>query len=269
MAAVAPPEMALNGPHRRHVGTDGDDRVFQTASTATAPASTSKSRVLLVDDDPILADMVLRYLRREGYAVEWLTDGSLVAPAVAADIPDLVVLDLLLPGVHGREVCRELREMSDVPILMLTALGEEADRVAGLEAGADDYLTKPLSPRELVLRVEAILRRAQPADQSQRPLLRDGDLLVDARSRVVRLRGEPVKLGTREHDLLMFFLRHPGEVFTRQQLLEHVWGWSYGDQSTVTVHVRRLREKIEKDPSEPQRVVTVWGVGYRYEPTRP
>jgi DNA-binding response OmpR family regulator len=223
-------------------------------------------RVLLVDDDPVLADMVLRYLRREGYAVEWLTDGSLVVRTVTADVPDLVILDLLLPGRHGREICRDLRRRSDVPILMLTALGAEADRVAGLEAGADDYLAKPFSLRELVLRVHAILRRTQPADQGERPVLRDDDLLVNARSRVVRLRDEPVTLGTREHDLLVYFLRHPGEVFTRQQLLEHVWGWSYGDPSTVTVHVRRLREKIETNPSEPQRVMTIWGVGYRYEP---
>lgn len=152
---------------------------------------------------------------------------------------------------------------------MLTALGDEADRVAGFEAGADDYLSKPFSLHELVLRVRAILRRTQPTDQGERPVLHDDDLLVDARSRVIRLRGEPVTLGTREHDLLMFLMRHPGEVFTRQQLLVQVWGWSYGDQSTVTVHVRRLREKIESKPSEPQRVVTVWGVGYRYEPAQP
>jgi len=233
--------------------------------------SVGGSRVLLVDDDTVLADMVMRYLRREGHAVEWLADGSLVARAVAEAAPDLVVLDLLLPGRHGREVCRDLRQTTNVPILMLTALGDAADRIAGLEAGADDYLTKPFSLRELVLRVNAILRRAQPADRGDRRdvVLRDGDLLVDARSRVVRLCGEFVTLGTREHDLLTFFLRHPGKVFTRQQLLEHVWGWSYGDPSTVTVHVRRLREKIETNPSEPQRVVTVWGVGYRYLPTQP
>ncbi len=228
-------------------------------------------RVLLADDDPVLADMVMRYLRREGYVVEWLADGSLVASAVAEVAPDLLILDLLLPGRHGREVCRELRRTSDIPILMLTALGDEADRVAGLEAGADDYLTKPFSLRELVLRVHAIMRRTQPAGFGDRRglVLRDGDLVVHMRSRVVHLSGQPLTLGTREHDLLVFLMRQPGEVFTRQQLLEQVWGWSHGDQSTVTVHVRRLREKIEENPSEPQRVLTVWGVGYRYEPTSP
>lgn len=231
----------------------------------------SGGRVLLVDDDPVLADMVLRYLRREGYTVEWLTDGTFVVRAVEAETPDLVILDLLLPGLHGRQVCRDLRKVSDVPILMLTALGDEADRVAGLEAGADDYLPKPFSLRELVLRVHAILRRTQWADHGERSdvVLHDGDLTVDTRSRLVRLRGEPVRLTIREHDMLLFFLRHPGEVFTRQQLLEHVWGWSHGDPSTVTVHVRRLREKIESDPSAPERVVTVWGVGYRYQRTGP
>ncbi len=223
-------------------------------------------QVLLVDDDAVLADMVMRYLRREGYEVEWLPDGSRIPEVVAADVPDLLILDLLLPGRHGRDVCRDLRQVSDVPVLMLTALGHEGDRIAGLEAGADDYLTKPFSLRELVLRVHAILRRTHSAEHDARTVLRDDDLVVDARSRVVRLRGAPVTLGGREHALLLFFLLHPGEVFTRQQLLEQVWGWSYGDQSTVTVHVRRLREKIETNPSQPQRLVTVWGVGYRYEP---
>ena len=229
----------------------------------------AEGRVLLVDDDPVLADMVMRYLRREGYVVEWLADGGLVEPTVADATPDLLILDLLLPGRHGREICRELRRTSDVPVLMLTALGDEADRVAGLEAGADDYLSKPFSLRELVLRVDAIMRRTQPADVGggRGLVLRDGDLVVNAHSRVVHLRGQPVTLGTREHDLLLFFMRRPGEVFTRQQLLEQVWGWSHGDQSTVTVHVRRLREKIEENPSEPQRVLTVWGVGYCYEAT--
>jgi DNA-binding response OmpR family regulator len=228
------------------------------------------ARVLLVDDDPVLADMVTRYLRRDGYAVDWVADGRLVAPSVATTAPDLVILDLLLPGRDGREVCRDVRQTSDVPILMLTALGDEPDRVAGFEAGADDYLAKPFSLRELVLRVRAILRRTQPADRSEREaILRDADLTVDTSSGEVRLRGELVTLTGREHDLLLFFLRHPHEVFTRQQLLEQVWGWSYGDPSTVTVQVRRLREKIETNPNQPRRILTVWGVGYRYQSTRP
>ncbi len=228
-------------------------------------------RILLVDDDPVLADMVARYLRRDDYVVEWLSEGSAVPLAVATSAPDLVILDLLLPGRDGREVCRHLRQTSDVPILMLTALSDEIDRVAGLEAGADDYLAKPFSLRELVLRVHAILRRARSSGRGEtgNGVLHDADLVVDPNSRRVSLRGEPVWLTAREHDLLLFFLRHPGSVFTRNQLLEQVWGWSHGDPSTVTVHMRRLREKIEVNPSEPQRVVTVWGVGYRYQRAEP
>lgn len=228
------------------------------------------ARVLLVEDDPVLADMVTRYLQRDGYVVEWLADGALVGPTVATNTPDLVILDLLLPGRDGRDVCRDVRKMSAVPIVMLTALGGEPDRVAGFEAGADDYLAKPFSLRELVLRVRAILRRTQPAERGERrdTVLRDGDLTAYTSSGEVRQHGKPVTLTGREHDLLLFFLHHPQEVFTRQQLLEQVWGWSYGDPSTVTVQVRRLREKIETNANEPRRILTVWGVGYRYHPGR-
>jgi len=223
-------------------------------------------RVLLVDDDPVLADMVTRYLQRDGYQVDHLGEAALVVESVTETAPDLLILDLLLPDGDGRDICRQIRRSSAVPILMLTALGEESERVAGFEAGADDYLAKPFSVRELVLRVDAILRRTRPTGLEERAdgLVRDGDLTVDTHSGGVRRGGEPVTLTGREYDLLLFFVLHPREVFSRQQLLERVWGWSHGDPSTVTVQVRRLREKIETNPNKPQRIVTVWGVGYRY-----
>jgi len=225
------------------------------------------ARVLLVDDDVVLADMVTRYLQRDGYAVEWLADGNRVTRVVADYTPDLVILDLLLPGRHGREVCRDVRQTSNVPILMLTALGDEPDRIAGLEVGADDYLAKPFSLRELVLRVRAILRRTQLPESGGNGgrLLRVGDLVVDTGSGDVQVDGKLVRLTSREQGLLLFLLSHPREVFSREQLLEHVWEWTHGDPSVVTVQVRRLREKIETDPNEPRRLLTVWGAGYRYQ----
>ena len=172
----------------------------------------------------------------------------------------------MLPGPGGLEVCRALRVEPGPPaIVMLTALGEENDRIRGLELGADDYVTKPFSPRELVLRVGSVLRRTQPAAGDARPLA-DGDLLVDPAARRATLSGTPLALTTREFDLLAFLLAHPGHAFTRADLLAQVWGWEFGDQSTVTVHVRRLREKIETDPTQPQRIATIWGTGYRYDP---
>jgi DNA-binding response OmpR family regulator len=185
------------------------------------------------------------------------------------DRPDLVVLDLMLPGRSGLQVCAELRARPDtrlLPIIMLTALGEEEDRVLGLELGADDYITKPFSPRELVLRVGSVLRRS--TDEARRPTVApvvDGDLVVDVTARRAVLAGTELALTVREFDLLAFLVRHPGQAFSRAELLTQVWGWSFGDQSTVTVHVRRLREKVERDPTEPKRISTVWGVGYRYD----
>lgn len=182
----------------------------------------------------------------------------------------MVVLDLMLPGLDGLEVCRRLRERDpDLPVVMLTALGDEADRVIGLSLGADDYVTKPFSPRELVLRVQSVLRRAARAHSltpAEQATLDDGDLVIDPGRRVARLHGAELALTLREFDLLVFFLRHPGRAFRRAELLEAVWGWTFGDQSTVTVHVRRLREKIEARREDPRRIITVWGVGYRYEP---
>jgi DNA-binding response OmpR family regulator len=172
------------------------------------------------------------------------------------------VLDLMLPGMDGLEVTRRLRGTGDVPIIMLTALGSEADRVMGLELGADDYVGKPFSPRELALRVDSVLRRTAPAAGD---VLRDGDLVVDAGGHVATLGGRTLALTVRELALLRFLVGHPGTAYTREDLLQHVWGWSIGDRSTVTVHVRRLREKVERDPTHPTRLVTVWGVGYRWE----
>jgi DNA-binding response OmpR family regulator len=224
------------------------------------------SRVLVVDDDPTVSDVVRRYLERDGFVVESAADGAATLAAAAARPPDLVVLDLGLPGVDGLEVCRQLRSHGPVPIVMLTARGSETDRILGLELGADDYVTKPFSPRELVLRVQSVLRRAaSPAVQVPSEVLTDGGLVVNTAAHEVTIDGRRIALTTREYDLLVFFLRHPGEAFERTVLLELVWGWTYADATTVTVHVRRLREKVEVDPALPARIVTVWGVGYRYE----
>jgi DNA-binding response OmpR family regulator len=224
-------------------------------------------RILVVDDDPTVSDVVRRYLERAGLTVTLAADGPAGLRAYAADRPDLVVLDLMLPGLDGLEVARRLRAGPDeVPIVMLTALGEEADRVLGLQLGADDYITKPFSPRELVLRVQSVLRRSAGRPPAAPELLVDGDLVLDEARRVVTRAGSELSLTTREFDLLAFLIRHPGRAFTRAQLLEQVWGWTFGDQSTVTVHMRRLREKVEDDPAKPVRIVTVWGVGYRWEP---
>ncbi|MEO3777589.1 response regulator transcription factor [Micromonospora sp. B11E3] len=222
--------------------------------------------VLVVDDDRTVSDVVRRYLEQDGCRVRLSFDGADALAAVAAERPDLVVLDLMMPGLDGIEVCRRLRaRMPDLPVVMLTALGDEADRVAGLEVGADDYVTKPFSPRELVLRIRSVLRRAAPRDAGGPVVLRDGDLTADTERRVARLGDDHLALTLREFDLLAFLLRNPGRAWSRAELLDRVWGWRFGDQSTVTVHVRRLREKIEQRPAEPRRIVTVWGVGYRYE----
>jgi two-component system response regulator ResD len=228
-------------------------------------------RILVVDDDATVAEVLTRYLEREGFTVESASDGEGALAHADKAWPDLVVLDLMLPGMDGLEVCRQLRGRSGppVPVVMLTARQEEGDRVAGLELGADDYVVKPFSPRELTARVKAVLRRAEapPApDAGGEAAVRAGDLVVDPAARTVTLAGRAVTMTVREFDLLAFLARHPRRAFRREELLEHVWGWTYGDTSTVTVHVRRLREKVEHDPSAPAHLVTVWGVGYRFEP---
>jgi DNA-binding response OmpR family regulator len=221
--------------------------------------------VLVVDDDVTVREVVVSYLRAGGHTVLEAADGADALRSIRSDPPDLVVLDLMMPGIDGLEVCRRLRTTSDVPIIMLTALGAEVDRVVGLESGADDYVTKPFSPRELVLRVDALLRRVGEQAKPETGCVTDGDLVVDSGRHEVTLGGEVLALTSREFDLLRFMVSNPGTAYSRDQLLQQVWGWSFGDQSTVTVHVRRLREKVEKDPKRPTRLVTVWGVGYRWE----
>ena len=223
------------------------------------------ARVLVVDDDETVREVVVSYLRAADHDVREAADGESALAAVREQPADLVVLDLMMPGMDGLEVCRRLRLSSAVPVIMLTALGSEQDRVVGLEQGADDYVTKPFSPRELVLRVDSVLRRTGGGSAELPAIVTDGDLVVDHTRREATLAGVPLSLTGRELDLLRFLVVHPGTAFSRDDLLRQVWGWSIGDQSTVTVHVRRLREKVEVDPTHPARLVTVWGVGYRWE----
>ena len=222
---------------------------------------------MVVDDDDTVASVVVTYLERAGHTARLIGDGLAALEAVAADVPDLMVLDLLLPGLDGLEVCRKVRAAwPNLPVVMLTALAEPEDRIAGLEIGADDYVTKPFSPRELVLRIDSVLRRVNAtAPRAAKPVLRAGALTVDTAARRVTRGGQEIALTARELDLLAFLLAHPGEAFSREQLMREVWGWTFGDQSTVTVHVRRLREKVEDDPTSPQLIQTVWGVGYRLD----
>jgi DNA-binding response OmpR family regulator len=222
--------------------------------------------VLVVDDDPTVAEVVAAYLRRTGHEVRLVADGPSAVAAAQHRLPDLVVLDLMLPGHDGFEVFRRIRLLGPVSVIMLTARTAEQDRILGLELGADDYVTKPFSPRELALRVRSVLRRA---DRRLRPagpeVLRHGPLEMDLTRHEARCAGELLNLTAREFDLLAFLLARPRQVYTRAELMRQVWGWEFGDQSTVTVHVRRLREKIEPDPAVPRYLVTVWGVGYRLD----
>jgi DNA-binding response OmpR family regulator len=226
------------------------------------------AQILVVDDDRTIREVVVAYLRAGGHTVTDVPDGEQALDEMQQQPADLVVLDLMLPGIDGLEVCRRLRARSAVPIIMLTALGGETDRVMGLERGADDYVAKPFSPRELVLRVDSVLRRSGERDRPSDDPVVDGDLVVDAARHLATLGGKTLQLTVREFDLLRFMVTKPGVAYSRDQLLRDVWGWSFGDQSTVTVHVRRLREKVEQDPTRPTRLLTVWGVGYRWEPCR-
>ena len=222
-------------------------------------------RVLVVDDEPMVREVLARYLSKEGFTVDVAEDGERALSRLAETEPDLVLLDLMLPKVDGYEVFRQLRERTRTPVIMLTARGEETDRIVGLELGADDYVTKPFSPREVVARVRAVLRRTGSVPEEP-SVIEHGDLEIDIARREARLRGEPVKLTRKEFELLHHLASNPGVTFTRTRLLEDVWDFAWdGDSATVTVHVRRLREKIEDDPSNPKRLVTVWGVGYRFE----
>lgn len=225
-------------------------------------------RVLIVDDDRTVADVLARYLTREGYQVRTADDGPSGLQSALGDPPDLVILDLMLPGLNGAEICRRLRATAPVPVIMLTARGEEQDRVAGLELGADDYVVKPFSPREVTARARAVLRRAGRATgtPSEPGTLRAGVLELDPLGRQVRLDDEPIAVTAKEFDLLAYLMNHPGRAYRRDELFKAVWGFDYGDNSTVTVHIRRLRQKIEADPSQPRHLRTVWGIGYRFEP---
>ena len=225
-------------------------------------------RILVVDDETIVREVVERYLVREGYNVLTAGDGEDALRLAREETPDLVVLDLMLPKVDGLEVCRRLRAESSTPIIMLTAKGEETDKIVGLTLGADDYLVKPFSPRELVARVQAVLRRAQsqPFGALHQDAIRFPDLTINPRTRSVEAYGRGVELTPKEFDLLVFLASNPRQVFSRAQLLDQVWDYKYGgDASTVTVHMRRLREKVEKDPMRPRYLKTVWGVGYKFE----
>jgi DNA-binding response OmpR family regulator len=223
------------------------------------------TRILVVEDDATVAEVVTRYLEREGFEVETVGDGRVALDRATARPPDLMVLDLMLPGLDGFEVFRGLRAVAPVPVIMLTARGDEDERVAGLELGADDYVSKPFSPRELTARVKSVMRRAAEPVPARTGTLEAGRLTLDLDSHEVRVAGRPISLTALEFDLLSFLMLHPNRVFRREQLLAQVWGYTFGDTSTVTVHVRRLREKIEPDPSRPVHIKTVWGVGYRFE----
>lgn len=229
-------------------------------------AKATGARILVIDDDPNLGEVVGRYLEREGYQVELASDGRTGLERALAGLPDLVVLDLMLPVIDGIELFRRLRRVAPIPVVMLTARGREEDRVIGLELGADDYLAKPFSPRELTARVKAVLRRAGGGVTSGAgPTLQIGDLEVDLVAHEARRGGEVLALTVKELDLLAFLMTNAGRAFRREALLEAVWGYTSGDTATVTVHMRRLREKIEDDPSEPRRLRTVRGVGYRFD----
>ena len=233
--------------------------------------SMDATRILVVDDEPIVREVLARYLEREGYAVEVAEDGERAIERYNATAPDLVLLDLMLPRIDGLEVFRRMRdngrETPRAAVIMLTAKGDEADRIVGLELGADDYVTKPFSPREVVARVRAVLRRGARAPSDGDAVLSFDELEIDTDRREVRRGGRRLHLTRKEFDLLHLLASSPGRTFTRAELLEEVWDFAWsGDTDTVTVHVRRLREKIEDDPSAPRRLVTVWGVGYRFEP---
>jgi DNA-binding response OmpR family regulator len=228
----------------------------------------SRGDVLVVDDEPTIGEVVSRYLRRAGYATRVAADGRRAVELHAERAADLVVLDIMLPGFDGLEVMRRIRrdDARRPAIILLTAKGDESDRIVGLRLGADDYVVKPFSPAELVARVDAVLRRIESPPELKEPMVFDG-LEVDPRGRRVIVRGEEAQLTVREFDLLLHFVRHPGQVFSREQLMERIWGYEPAfETGTVTVHVRRLRQKIEDDPAAPRRIATVWGVGYRYDP---
>ncbi|HEY3406697.1 MAG TPA: response regulator transcription factor, partial [Propionicimonas sp.] len=223
------------------------------------------TRVLVIEDDPTTREVLRRYLTRAGLEVSEADNGASGLDAFTNGGPDLVILDLMLPGIDGLDVCERIRRTSAVPIMILTALGSESDRVVGLEQGADDYVVKPFSPREVTLRAQRLLQRSVPRIAQAAELV-DGDLSIDLTARRATVSGREIVMTAREFDLLAFLVSHPNQAFRRSELLAQVWDWDFGDDSTVTVHVRRLREKVEPNPAHPVRLQTVWGVGYRYQP---
>lgn len=224
--------------------------------------------IVIVEDEPNISEVLSIYLRRAGYSVTTYADGLTARDALTREEPDLVVLDVMLPGMDGFALTRHLRDRSDIPIILLTSRREETDRIAGLELGADDYVVKPFSPQEVVSRVRAVLRRARSGpERSDESVLVLGELTINPQTRLVSINSQEINLTVKEFDLLNHLARHPRQVFTRDQLLQSIWGLSeYIDPGTVTVHIRRLREKIEKDSSNPTHLLTVWGVGYKFEP---
>ncbi|CAN5346286.1 response regulator transcription factor [soil metagenome] len=222
--------------------------------------------VLVVDDEPIVREVVVRYLEREGFETLEAGDGNTARGMLEEQTPDLVILDVMLPGTDGLELCRWIRGRSALPVILLTARGEEADRIVGLDLGADDYVAKPFSPRELVARVRAVLRRSDTESSAPHRLAFEG-LELDAETREVRRDGRELRLTMKEFEVLWFLASHPRKVFSRDQLMSRIWGYEAAlDTGTVTVHIRRLREKIEENPSRPRYLQTVWGVGYRFTP---
>jgi DNA-binding response OmpR family regulator len=223
------------------------------------------STVLVVDDEPNVRDVVVRYLRRDGHRTLEAADGEGAKRLVESEHPSLVLLDVMLPGIDGLDLCRWIRARSETPVILLTALGEEADRIVGLELGADDYVTKPFSPRELAVRVRNLLRRTSVQRSGERYAF--GSVELDATTREVSKAGVPLRLTLKEFDLLHTLIAHPGRVFTRDELMRRVWGYRAAlETGTLTVHIRRLREKLEDDPSHPRYLETVWGIGYRFAP---
>ncbi len=229
-----------------------------------------ETTILVVDDEVSIVEIVTLYLTQAGYAVQSAHDGRSALRAMGNRMPDLVILDVMLPEVDGLEITRRVRAEGDTPIILLTARREEADRIEGLELGADDYVVKPFSPQELVSRVKAVLRRTRAGNTETVPATKSvvhGNLIIDPRARVVQVGPDTIQLTPKEFDLLWLLATHPRQVFNRDELLDRVWGESeYLDPSTVTVHVRRLREKLELDPAKPEHILTVWGVGYKFEP---
>jgi two-component system response regulator VicR len=251
-----------------HAGTAGPLRIYaggvNRSQSPQEKADVGNRRILLVEDERTIAGVIRDYLLQAGFQVDLVQDGFAALDLAATRQPDLIILDRMLPGLDGVEVCRRLRKSMTVPVIMLTALGTEDDRILGLEAGADDYITKPFSPRELVLRVRSVLRRSLQ-EFSPEPPVEVAGFDLNPSAHTVSHHGRPLSLTAREFDLLAFLLRRPNQAFSREDLIRAVWGWDFGDLSTVTVHVRRLREKIEENPKHPLLLKTVWGVGYRLD----